>query len=244
MANVVPSCYRSPVVHLEHRVRMLLALTAVVGGGACSRTGFGDLADLRAGPPGPGDFVDARGGVVAEGGAASMQNDSAPPPTAEPPPLTSPPGASGGTPTSSPRCVGHVEECNGEDDDCNGRIDDGIPPRPCAHGGQQYCVAGRLSACPSRCDACVPGSERICFHSYCTFWAAESCTADGKSFGACRERRVPPECAAVASAHQDSPELERCCIDNGYCCHDEFDLDGDGNRNEMLGTCDEVSCSP
>jgi hypothetical protein len=121
-------------------------------------------------------------------------------------------------------------------------VDDGLAPVPCAHGGQQYCVAGRLSACPSRCDACIPGSERICFHSFCTFWAVESCAADGKAFGPCRERHVPPDCAAVANAHQDSPELERCCIDSGYCCHDEFDLDGDGNRNEMLGTCDEVSC--
>lgn len=147
-------------------------------------------------------------------------------------------------PQKPPPCVPEPEQCNGKDDDCNGLVDDGLPAIPCPGGGERYCVAGRYSACPVRCDVCVPGSERVCFLSYCTFWAVEKCTSDGRSFGACREEHVPPECEAVASAHKDSPELEQCCIDNGYCCHDEFDLDSDGNTREMLGSCAEVSCTP
>lgn len=141
-----------------------------------------------------------------------------------------------------PNCVPHDETCNGKDDDCNGQVDDGIAPVPCPGGGERYCVAGRMSACPTRCETCVPGSERVCFLSYCTYWAAQVCAADGRSFGVCRERSVPSECRSVAEQHKDSPELEQCCIDNGYCCRDEYDLDNDGNRSEMLGQCDDVSC--
>jgi hypothetical protein len=42
----------------------------------------------------------------------------------------------------------------------------------------------------------------------------------------------------------DSPELERCCVDHGYCCVDRHDLDGDGDRNELLGACGGVTCRP
>src|SRR6185436_11170782 len=157
-----------------------------------------------------------------------------------PPLVTKPPEK---PPVTVPNCTPTDETCNGEDDDCNGEVDDGLPSIPCAGGGERYCVAGRYSACPTRCDACIPGSERVCFLSYCDFWAVQTCAADGKSFGPCREHNVPPECKEVARAHKDSPELEQCCVDNGYCCHDEHDLDHDGNTSEMLGSCDEVSCT-
>jgi hypothetical protein len=150
-----------------------------------------------------------------------------------PPPVTTP-----------PECVPETETCNGKDDDCDGQVDENITPLPCAAGGQQYCVAGRFSACPTRCDACIPGSERVCFHSYCTYWAVQTCSADGQSFSACREELVPPECEGVSSRFKSSRELEQCCLDNGYCCRDDHDIDGDGNRSEMLGRCDEVSCVP
>jgi hypothetical protein len=31
-------------------------------------------------------------------------------------------------------------------------------------------------------------------------------------------------------------------VDQGYCCVDVEDLDRDGDRREMLGRCDEVTC--
>ncbi|NRA35467.1 MAG: hypothetical protein HRU17_19230 [Polyangiaceae bacterium] len=143
---------------------------------------------------------------------------------------------------SSPSCQPVDETCNGVDDDCNGAVDD-LPSIPCAEGGAQYCVAGRWSECPQRCQACLPGSERICFVSFCSYWAVQTCAADGRAFGACRETHVPQVCESISLEHHDSPELEQCCIDAGYCCRDTFDLDGDGDRAEVLGDCDEVQCS-
>jgi hypothetical protein len=141
-------------------------------------------------------------------------------------------------------CHPAPEVCNGVDDDCNGKVDDGLATIPCPGGGSRYCVAGRWSACPERCDVCVPGSQRVCFLSYCLYWGVQTCAADGKDFGPCREQKPPFACNGVAEDHKDSPELERCCIDNGYCCADEHDLDGDGDRSEFLGRCDEVLCRP
>jgi hypothetical protein len=141
-------------------------------------------------------------------------------------------------------CKPQPETCNGVDDDCNGAVDDGLPPIPCPEGGDRYCVAGAYSDCPRRCDVCVPGSKRTCITSFCTFWGSQACAADGRSFGACKETLAPPECQGVASQMQRSPQLEQCCIDNGFCCVDEFDLDHDGDRTEMLGRCESVVCGP
>lgn len=138
-------------------------------------------------------------------------------------------------------CTPVAETCNGADDDCNGAVDD-LAPVACEAGGASFCVAGRMSACPTRCDVCVPGSTRACFTSLCTYWGDESCTADGRSFGRCRERSVPSGCESVAQSSHDSPALEQCCIDQGFCCRDQFDLDGDGDSRESVGTCDGASC--
>jgi hypothetical protein len=146
--------------------------------------------------------------------------------------------------SSDPRCVPVTEICNGIDDDCNGLLDDGIAPIPCPGGGFRYCVGGRTSACPTRCEVCVPGSQRVCFISYCLYWGTQTCAADGRSFGPCREQRPPMPCDATARAHGASPELEKCCVDQGYCCLDAYDLDGDGNRGDLLGSCGGVSCEP
>ncbi|MBK7582854.1 MAG: hypothetical protein IPI67_22000 [Myxococcales bacterium] len=140
-------------------------------------------------------------------------------------------------------CVPAPETCNGVDDDCNGQIDE-LTPKPCAEGGEQYCVAGAWSACPERCEACMPGSERVCFLSYCKYWAVQTCTTDGKSFGKCHEEDPPAECKSVAKDKKYSSDLEECCVDNGYCCLDTFDLDDDGNTGEMLGECEDVLCKP
>jgi hypothetical protein len=141
-------------------------------------------------------------------------------------------------------CQPAPEVCNGVDDDCNGKVDDLLAPIPCPGGGSRYCVAGRWSACPARCDVCLPGSQRVCFMSYCLYWGVQSCAADGKSFGPCREQRPPSECDEIARQHKNSRELEQCCLDNGYCCADEYDTDNDGDRSEFLGRCDEVLCRP
>ena len=159
------------------------------------------------------------------------------PDAAPSPPVPPPVGPDGG-------CSPSPEVCNGVDDDCNGQIDDGLPSIPCPGGGARYCVAGRMSACPDRCDVCIPGSQVVCFNSYCLYWGERTCAADGKGFGPCREERPPADCAGVADDKKDSPELERCCVDHGYCCTDRHDLDGDGDRTELLGACGGVLCTP
>ena len=140
-------------------------------------------------------------------------------------------------------CTPTEEACNGEDDDCDGAIDE-LGPMPCEAGGTRLCIAGRWSECPRRCEACIPGSERVCFLSYCTYWGIQRCAADGRGFGPCVEKRAPPECIEIALARRDSPELEQCCADNDYCCLDRHDLDGDGDRSESLGSCEGVLCGP
>jgi hypothetical protein len=150
------------------------------------------------------------------------------------------PGIDGSTPST---CVPTEETCNGTDDDCDGQVDE-VPAIPCEEGGYQFCVAGSLSQCPKRCETCMPGTERVCFLSYCKYWGVQTCTADGKSWGKCREEDAPPECAKIAEKQQYSAALEQCCLDNGYCCVDEFDLDDDGSSGEMLGQCEEMSCDP
>ena len=74
------------------------------------------------------------------------------------------------------------------------------------------------------------------------FWGEQECAADGQGFGPCRERHPPPRCDGIARRERASPELEQCCIDDGYCCLDQHDLDHDGNRGDMLGACDGVRC--
>jgi hypothetical protein len=147
-------------------------------------------------------------------------------------------------PDAGPACQPTPETCNGRDDDCDGNVDQELPPIPCPDGGERYCVSGRYSECPRRCEVCVPGSHRECFTSFCTFWGTQACASDGRSFGACREGHPPDACADVAAQSKKSPELERCCLDTGHCCVDEFDLDHDGDRAEMLGRCEAVMCTP
>jgi hypothetical protein len=147
-------------------------------------------------------------------------------------------------PDAPPVCQPKPETCNDVDDDCDGVKDEDLPAIPCPDGGNRYCVGGRYSDCPRRCDVCVPGSKRTCITSYCTFWGSQTCSTDGRSFGRCDESRPPPECEEVADKMMRSPALERCCLDNGYCCVDEFDLDRDGDNNEMMGRCEAVVCGP
>jgi hypothetical protein len=142
-----------------------------------------------------------------------------------------------------PTCVPTGDEkCNGLDDDCNGLVDDAIAPIPCPGGGKRLCISGAFSECPRSCHVCVPGSKRTCITSFCTFWGSQQCAKDGMSFGDCRESTPPPECAGVASRMMRSRELEECCINSGYCCVDEFDLNENNNTTEMLGRCESITC--
>lgn len=197
---------------------------------ACARTGLypGELGE---GDTGSGEDVAAGS---SSGGVAGMPAK---------PISTNMPATNAGQPSlpHEPPCEPSPEACNGRDDDCNGAVDD-LPAQACPGGGSRFCVAGRLSECPKRCEVCVPGSVRICQNPFCTFWGEQECAADGQGFGSCREAEPPPECAGIAKKHQNSRELERCCIDDGYCCLDEHDLDGDGNRREMLGACGDIAC--
>jgi len=143
-----------------------------------------------------------------------------------------------------PGCVPKTqgETCNGADDDCDGLVDEDQPAIPCPQGGNRVCVGGAYSVCPTRCDVCVPGSKRTCITSFCTFWGNQACAGDGQSFGPCKETEAPAPCQAVAQKMMRSPALEQCCIDNDYCCVDEFDLNHNGNTTEMLGRCEAVVC--
>jgi hypothetical protein len=78
--------------------------------------------------------------------------------------------------------------------------------------------------------------------AYCKYWGLQTCASDGRSFGYCVESPAPSACASIADTQHDSPALEQCCIDQGYCCKDDFDLNHDGNTNDFLGRCDGVTC--
>lgn len=218
-----------PIVCQSKKWRGAVAALLWFGLG-CSRTGLdpGDLVDIgfdvggsmsRA-PIGGGGVPITGGGGASSGSAAISQS---------------------GSPSEPPTCTPSPETCNGVDDDCNGMVDD-LAPIACPGGGSRFCLAGRLSACPSRCEVCVPGSVRVCQNSFCSFWGEEECAADGLGFSNCREALPPPECDATAHDSHDSAELEQCCLDNGYCCVDHHDLDHDGDRREMLGACGDVVC--
>jgi hypothetical protein len=143
---------------------------------------------------------------------------------------------------AGPVCQPQPETCNGLDDNCDGRVDEDQPAIPCPNGGSRYCVGGRYSECPRRCEVCIPGSERECFTSFCLYWGTQFCASDGRSFGTCKETTPPAACRAIADKHRKSPELEQCCIDQGFCCLDDFDLDNDGDTKDMVGRCDTVMC--
>jgi hypothetical protein len=223
----------------DHHARAALACAALALA-TCGRSQLtlspaplAPVADARVAPvPAPEVAADAAPDLVPDV-APEMGPDVPLLPPPPPPPID-----------AGPVCSPQPETCNGVDDDCNGKVDDGLPPIPCPNGGERYCIAGAYSECPRRCEVCVPGSERVCFTAFCTYWGTQACASDGRSFGPCKESRVPSGCQAVTDMQKYSADLEKCCLAQGQCCLDTWDLDGDGDTNEMLGRCDSVMCGP
>jgi hypothetical protein len=208
---------------------LLLVATSIGGVASCGRTGM------------LGDGQDLESDESSNGGTPGSADHSTTDPDLHPTPIPPPDDPGPGGATGGPECIPTGEICNGEDDDCDGETDE-VPAVPCPDGGFRYCVSGSMSECPRRCEVCMPGSERVCFISYCTYWGVQTCASDGRSFSHCSERSAPWVCEDVVDTHQLSPELEQCCLDNGYCCLDRFDLDKDGITEEMLGNCEDIQC--
>jgi len=216
-----PQLFSSPrrsCVHASVRVVLIAGLIAAAAG--CGRTALEprwDDSTADAGKDAPRDLP--------------AEKKDAPPDM--PPDL----------PPDVPNCVPRGdEECNGIDDDCNGLVDDGLLAIPCPNGGSRICLGGKLTECSKRCQICMAGSERTCITSFCTFWGSQTCNQDGMGFGSCKESQPPAVCKKIADKMMRSPELEKCCIENGFCCVDEFDLNGNGDTKEMLGRCDSIVC--
>jgi hypothetical protein len=209
---------RRVIARLLHTLSLGLAVACATA--ACSRTGL-DVG-LEFGLPlrDAGADDDADGGMAPNAPIPSTPTSTPTIPTSIPTAMPMPP------PTAAP-------------DPCVDK-----PPIPCSGGGYQYCVAGSYSACPQRCGVCIPGSQEVCFISYCHSWGVQTCAGDGLSFGTCQEESPPAACASIADEQHASAALEQCCIDNGYCCQDQFDLDGNGDSSGPLGQCSGVTCSP
>jgi len=234
------SARRPSGVHASVRSLLIALVAAVpVAAGSCGRTALEPLhppsskdAGAKDAPKDlPSDHMDAPRDLVPE---MPMEH----PPDVRP---DLPPDM---RPDLPPACIPQPETCNGVDDDCDGDVDENQPAIPCPDGGYRYCVGGHYSECPKRCEVCVPGSKRTCITSFCTFWGSQQCSSDGLSWSACKESPPPAQCKQIAEKMMRSRELEDCCIKNGYCCVDEFDVDGDNDRTEMLGRCEAVTCDP
>lgn len=229
-------------------VLMAVGLVLMAGvGAACGRTTLGGEGEIQpdghaGAEPGSGEDTGGAGGTGGTAGESGVEPLAGAAGQLSTGGASSGSGASGFGGTGSSECVPAEEVCNGVDDDCNGEIDE-VEPLACPGGGFRYCVSGAYSACPQRCETCVPGSERICLLSYCLYWGIQTCTSDGRGWSSCREANPPQACSKIAQTKQKSRQLQQCCIDNGYCCVDEFDLDGDGSKKDVLGQCDEVLCN-
>jgi hypothetical protein len=114
---------------------------------------------------------------------------------------------------------------DGIDNDCDGRTDE-----TCPDWVEPPCV-------------CIPGAVRYCdTPDYC-LWGTQVCEDDGMDWTLCIEvRTIPSECAAIDSWY--SPAAAACCIDAGFCCHDKWDMDHDGDTWESRGDCVDIICVP
>ena len=112
---------------------------------------------------------------------------------------------------------------DGVDNDCDGRVDEDCGV------GEDDCV-------------CTPGAWRYCdTPDYC-LWGQQVCDEDGMAWGPCTEiTAIPAACAPIADWY--SPAAEACCVEQGRCCQDMWDLDHDGDTWESLPEgCPEIAC--
>lgn len=87
---------------------------------------------------------------------------------------------------------------------------------------------------------CVAGAWRYCdTPTYCR-WGIQHCAPSGLRWGACVETSPPVECNGESWY---SPEAETCCVEQGFCCQDMWDLDMDGDTWESLGDCTDIVCA-
>jgi hypothetical protein len=147
-------------------------------------------------------------------------------------------------PPPEPECEPEEEVCDGADNDCDGEADEDIPPEPCDGGGSSRCVMGEWSECPPVCQGCVPGSTRHCFDAYCTGWGVQTCNSSGTAWDYCQEMDVPGACDDGTGWAPTEPATGECCVAEGYCCQDYWDLDGDGQTDDSIGTCYGIDCRP
>lgn len=145
-------------------------------------------------------------------------------------------------PDPPPECEPEDEICDGEDNDCDGEIDEDIPPEPCEVSGSSRCVMGRWSECPDVCVGCVPGTVRQCFDAYCTGWGVQTCNESGNNWNSCQEASVPNVCDDGGGWVPTQPSTGQCCVDEGFCCQDYWDLDADGETDDSVGTCYGIDC--
>jgi hypothetical protein len=111
----------------------------------------------------------------------------------------------------------------------------------CRYERAVYLVCESTGSPPPPENCCVAGAWRYCdTPTYCN-WGVQACDDDGLSWGSCVETSLPAACAGIDGWY--SPASERCCIDQGYCCQDMWDLDVDGDSWESLGACDGIVCA-
>jgi len=116
-----------------------------------------------------------------------------------------------------------VEYCNGTDNNCDGTIDN-------------ECIC----YCPTGTCICVPGSERYCDTPAYSLWGTQTCSDDGLRWGTCSEVSIPDSCSHTDYGY--SPSAEECCVASGFCCQDAWNLDGDTETWDSVGSCNAITC--
>lgn len=95
------------------------------------------------------------------------------------------------------------------------------------------------------CEGCVctPGSWRYSVDDggYGSLWAIPYCNEDGSGWGRTYEIPAIPEPCDLID-HWYSPPAQECCIEQGWCCQDMWDMDSDGDIWESLGRCPDPIC--